>query len=225
MRYSQGIPVVNARLGQKGKPPVNVTLLMDTGADVPFSLHSIDGFGVQPPPDAPKSYISEGIKGNVYGQWSRVDAIQIGSFKLDNCLVAYPSEGFDDVKAVLGQNGFFGLEGQRRFTVTFDYRHSQIYLKPNSRYRDPFEFNMAGLVLRTLRNGAWEVVDILPNSPGSAAGIKKGDSIIAVDGRNCTSIAFVERERIFARENVPMRLSLNRNGSTLNVSFVLSRIL
>jgi len=223
--YSQGIPVVDATLEHKGNSSARVKLLFDTGADIPFSLHSCDGLGVQPPPDAPKSYISEGIKGDVNGQWFRIDAIRIGSFRLDGCVVAYPSEGFDDVKTALGQNGFFGLGGQRRFTVTFDYPHSRIYLKPNSRFNDPFEFNMAGLVLRTLRSGAWEVMDVLPNSPGSAAGIKKGESIVAVDGLSSSSISFAEMERMFARENQPMRLSINRGNRILHAELILKRMI
>ena len=158
-------------------------------------------------------------------QWFRIDAIRIGSFRLDGCVVAYPSEGFDDVKTALGQNGFFGLGGQRRFTVTFDYSHSRIYLKPNSRFNDPFEFNMAGRVLRTLRSGAWEVMDVLPNSPGSAAGIRKGDAVVAVDGRNSSSISFTEMERMFARENQPMQLSINRDNRVLGVKLILKRMM
>ena len=223
--FSQGIPVIDAKLEHKGNHPVRVRLLVDTGADVPFALHSCEGLGVQPPPDALTWYISEGIKGDVYGQWARIDAIHIGSFRLDSCLVAYPTAGFEDVRTLLGQNGFLGLEGQRRFTLTFDYPHSRIYLKPNSWYGSPFEFNMAGLVLRTLRSGAWEVMDVIPNAPGSLAGIRKGDSIVAVDGRSCSSIEFAEREHMFAQKNVPLRLSVKRGGMILDTSLILVRII
>ena len=183
LSFSQGIPVVKATIEDHGSTRQQVSLLVDTGADVPFSFHSNDGLELQPPQNAPRSYVSEGIKGDVYGQWARINAVHIGPYTMDNCIVVYPTEGFDDVVATLGQNGFFGLDAQRRFTLTFDYRHSRMYLKPNSLFRVPFEFNMAGLVLRTLRSGHKEVADVLPDSPGYLAGIRKGDRIIAVEGQ------------------------------------------
>jgi S1-C subfamily serine protease len=84
---------------------------------------------------------------------------------------------------------------------------------------------MAGLVLRTLRNGAWEVMDVIPNSPGSLAGIRRGDSVVAVDGRSCSSIEFAEREHMFAQKNLPLRLSVNRGGIILDTSLILLRII
>jgi len=223
--FSQGIPVIRATLEQKGNAPVQVKLLVDTGADLPFSLHSNDGLELLPPQNAPRSYISEGIKGEVRGQWSRIDAIHLGSFKMENCLVAYPTEGFDDVVAALGQNGFLGLAAQRRFTVTFDYLHSRMYLKPNSRFGTPFEFNMGGLVLRTLRNGPLDVADVLTGSPGDAAGIRRGDRIVAVDGRNVSSISSEDIERIFTRENQSLLISIEREGRIIDVKLILKRML
>ena len=223
--FSQGIPVIKATLEQKGKAPVQVKLLVDTGADLPFSLHSNHGLELLPPQNAPKSYISEGIKGEVRGQWSRIDAIHLGSFKMENCLVAYPTEGFDDVVAALGQNGFLGLAAQRRFTVTFDYLHSRMYLKPNASFGIPFEFNMAGLVLRTLRDGSMEVADVLTGSPGSAAGIRKSDRIVAIDGRNTSSIFSEDMERIFTRENQSLIMSIERDGRTIDVKLILKRMI
>jgi hypothetical protein len=74
--------------------PARVRFLVDTGADVPFSF--IPEAGVQLL-RAHKLH-SEGIK-KVYGQWYRIDAIHIGSFWLDSCLVAYPTR-IRDVKTL-----------------------------------------------------------------------------------------------------------------------------
>ena len=68
-------------------------------------------------------------------------------------------------------------------------------------------------------------MDVLPNSPGSAAGIRKGDAVVAVDGRNSCSISFTEMERMFARENQPMQLSINRDNRVLGVKLILKRMI
>jgi hypothetical protein len=225
LSFSQGIPVVKATIEDHRNSRQQVSLLVDTGADVPFAFHSNDDLELRPPQNAPRSYISEGIKGDVYGQWARINAIHIGPYTMDNCIVVYPTEGFEDVVATLGQNGFFGLDAQRRFTLTFDYRHSRMYLKPNSLFRVPFEFNMAGLVLRTLRNGHKEVADVLPDSPGQLAGIRKGDRIIAVEGKPASSLSASESERLFTQENRSLMISIERDRSIIDAKLILKRMI
>jgi hypothetical protein len=225
LAFSQGVPVVKATIEDNGNTYSQVSLLVDTGADVPFSLYSNDGLELRPPANAPRSYISEGIKGDVYGQWSRIDAIRLGSLTMDNCIVAYPTEGFGDVVATLGQNGFFGLDAQRRFTLTFDYRHSRMYLKPNALFKMPFEFNMAGLILRTLRSGLKEVADVLPGSPGHLAGIKRGDRVIAVEGLPTSSLSASEFERLFIQENRSLTISTKRDSSINEAKLILKRMI
>ncbi len=223
--FSQGIPVMTATIEEKGKTVGKVKLLVDTGADVPFSLHSYDGLDLQPPEDAPSSYFSEGIKGAVHGKWSRLDAVRFGTLSMRNCIVLHPTDGFNEVKDIIGQNGFFGLDAQRRFKVTFDYIHSRMYLKPNSHFNDPFEMNMAGLVLRTLRNGLKEVEDVLPNSPGHAAGIRRGDLITMIAGRSSSSLSFIEMERMFTRENQSIHMSGIRGTTTFDTTLILRRVI
>lgn len=224
LTFSYGIPVVEATITDDGKSKT-VLLLADTGADLPFSFHSSTDLKFQPPPNAIACYISEGIKGEVLGKWARMGAIHIGPYTMKDCLVAYPTEGFEDVEATLGQNGFFGLAAQCRFTVTFDYPHARMYLKPNSKFAAPFEFNMAGLVLTTLPGGLWEVSDVIQDSPGDAAGIQKGDLVTALDGRAASSISFAEMEKIFTREGRSLSISLKRDGASLDVPVTLKRII
>jgi hypothetical protein len=225
LSFSSGIPVVEAAVTAKGGGPKPVHLLVDTGADVPFSFHSDRDPDLHPPEDAPKCYIAEGIKGGVYGKWFRVGAIRIGPFTLNNCLVAYPTEGFDQAEEQLGQDGFFGLGAQSHFTVTFDYPHARLYLKPNVRFGEPFEFNMAGLVLWTLHDGSCEVSDVIEGSPGDEAGIKKGDTIVAVDGRAVSAIPFAERERSFIQAGRSLLITVQRNGGKIDIPVVLRRVM
>ncbi|UCD94521.1 MAG: PDZ domain-containing protein [Candidatus Zixiibacteriota bacterium] len=225
LSFSQGIPVVDAVVTQYDGAETPVGLLFDTGADVPFALYSNAGLEFEPPPDAFECYISEGIAGDVYGYWGRVKAIRLGSYVMEDPLVAYPTEGFEIVIATLGQNGFFGLVAQSRFTVTFDYPGSRMYVRPNSRFADPFEFNMAGLVLRTTRDGVKKVYDIIPRSPADAAKLKVGDLILAVDGKDVTSIGFREFEKLLTRENHQVGLTVERAGQRFDVSLKLRRII
>ncbi len=223
--FSQGIPVVTAAVETGNGARSRVRLLVDTGADVPFSFHSSNGSGLQPPQGAPKSFIAEGITGEIFGRWSRMNAIHLGPFTMTDCIVVYPTEGFEDVVVTLGQNGFFGLEAQRRFTLTFDYRRQRMYLKQNSLYGVPFEFNMAGLLLRTLPDGHREVMDVLPDSPGHLAGIKKGDRIAAINDRPIGTISSSESERLFTLEGRSLLLSIERDGSIVDAKVTLRRLI
>lgn len=225
LAFASGIPVVEATVVTGKGESKRVRLLADTGADVPFSLHADGDSDLRPPQDAPRCYIAEGIKGGVYGHWFRVAEIRIGSYTLHNCLAACPTEGFDEAEAQLGQDGFFGLGAQSRFTVTFDYPRARLYLKPNARFGEPFDFNMAGLVLWTLRDGSWEVCDVISGSPGDEAGIKKGDTIHALDGHPASAIPFADMERLFTREGRSVTVTVHRDGKKIDIPVVLRRIL
>lgn len=225
LSFSSGIPVIEAAVVSKSGDSKPIRLLVDTGADVPFSFHT-DGIPeLRPPQDAPTCYIAEGIKGGVYGRWFRVEAIRIGSYTFHDCLAACPTEGFDEAEAQLGQDGFFGLGAQSRFTVTFDYPHARLYLRPNRRFDERFEFNMAGLVLWTLRDGSWEVSDVIRGSSGEEAGIRKGDTIVVLDGRAASVIPFAELERLFTQDGRLVTVTVNRDGKKVEIPVVLRRML
>jgi S1-C subfamily serine protease len=126
---------------------------------------------------------------------------------------------------MLGQNGFMGIGIMKRFTVVFDYGQEAFYLKPGRSYREPFEWNMAGLLVWVNRDGFLQVKDIVEASPGWDKGIRPGDIITAIDGRDVSEMSNAQMFDAFARDGAEVALSIRRDGDRKTVSLRLRRLI
>jgi predicted metalloprotease with PDZ domain len=90
---------------------------------------------------------------------------------------------FDDktnITAYPFLGGMIGNDLLRRFNLFLNYPKKEIYLQPNSHYRDPFDYSYTGLIIYLI-NGRVEITDIIKNSPAEKAGFRKGDIILAIN--------------------------------------------
>ena len=90
--------------------------------------------------------LGRGLSGEVVGKKSRVNNVKISNFEFKDALVSYPYPKFfplfqfsDD------RNGSIGAGILHRFHIVFDYQNSEMLLFPNSKFSDPFNYNMSGL--------------------------------------------------------------------------------
>ena len=90
-------------------------------------------------------------------------------FKDDYNVTSYPELG-----------GLIGNDVLRRFNLVINYAEHEIHMKPNSHFRENFDYSYTGLGIYLL-DGQIVIEDVLPDSPGEKAGLKPGDIIIAVD--------------------------------------------
>ena len=90
-------------------------------------------------------------------------------FKDDYNVTSYPDLG-----------GLIGNDLLRRFNLIINYDEKEIHLKPNSHFRENFDYSYTGLGIY-MSNGQIVIEDVLPGSPGEVAGLKPGDIIIAID--------------------------------------------
>ena len=68
----------------------------------------------------------------------------------------------------------------RRFNTIINYEKRDIYLIPNSHYRDPFDYSYSGIELYFL-NGLVEIGDVAKGSPAEFAGLQEGDVVVAIN--------------------------------------------
>ena len=89
-----------------------------------------------------------------------------------------------------------------------------MYIKPNQRLSEPHLFDASGIGL--IRRGDRTVVyDVLANSPGSAAGVRKGDVLLEVDGSTASALTPVELRNLLNMDGATCRLVLDREGQRL----------
>jgi S1-C subfamily serine protease len=107
----------------------------------------------------------------------------------------------------------------KRFTVTFDYPHQRIYFAPAARTRERDGYDRSGLWINQAPGG-FKIVDVVERSPAALAGLREGDTIVAVDGAHAASLSLGSlRDRLRdASPGTDVRLTIRRERHALAVA-------
>jgi clan AA aspartic protease (TIGR02281 family) len=121
-----------------------------------------------------------GIGGLLKGELVRMPTLKLGNATVKS-LIAELSQQRSGSFYDKTQAGNIGSEVLRRFTVTLDYGGKKVYLVPNRDFDMPFPQNRSGVGV-DLNNFTYLVAAVVAGSPGAEAGIKVGDTLLAIDG-------------------------------------------
>jgi C-terminal processing protease CtpA/Prc len=101
-----------------------------------------------------------------------------------------------------------------------------MFLEPNGRFGDPFEFDMSGLQLVTESPGfaVVRVNRVLPNSPAAEAGLRPADEILSVAGRPAAAMRLAELREMLRQPDREYPLQIKRGSETLSVSLKTRRL-
>ncbi|PSL49346.1 PDZ domain-containing protein [Chitinophaga niastensis] len=122
---------------------------------------------------------AQGLGGKMTMSLTTVSEFHIGNYAFRNV----PTYIFDDKSNVTAYpflGGMIGNDLLRRFNITLNYGKKEIYMMPNSHYRDMFDYSYTGLIIYLI-NGRVEVTDIIKGSPAEKAGFRKGDIVMAIN--------------------------------------------
>lgn len=182
------IPRINVNVGGVNVGTVTVSAEVDTGnragleLTAPFlAAHPAIAALAKTPPGV----TGFGVGGPSYARLGRIPWLQIGPYQLSNSIALFATS---ERGALADPFNPANLGGAilRRFTVTFDYAHQQLLLAKNAQFDTPFSYDRSGLFLID-KNGEYTVLDVLAGTPAAAAGIAKGDAIVAINGAPATS--------------------------------------
>jgi len=228
MDFTMGIPVIDATVKNGSGQALPISLIADTGVNDSFLLFAFSDKGLKLPDEMLRckdGILGEGLTGDMLGSLGRTPEIQLGTFTLTDIITGYPDESTMGHAAMLGQNGFMGIGIMKRFVVVFDYGQEAFYLKPGRSYREPFEWNMAGLLVWVNRDGFLQVKDIVEASPGWDSGIRPGDVITAIDGNDVKEMNNAEVFDAFSRDGAEVSLTIQRDADHKTVSLKLRRLI
>lgn len=174
----QTIPIMQA--GLKDNRQLTSRFYFDTGAGMCLLLSAdfvSDSNFIKP---KRKWYATqaEGLGGKAPMKQGVIKQLQVGPYKFKNV----PTYIFDDEYNVTAYPALAGLIGNdllRRFNLIINYERKDIYMTPNTHYKEAFDYSYTGLGMYVL-DGEIQVVDIMPESPAEHAGFKSGDVIMAV---------------------------------------------
>ena len=123
-----------------------------------------------------------GFGGAFSSEIGRLRSMSLGPYEWDDpvVVVSNAKEGAFASEEFAGNIGNRILE---RFRVTFDYQRRQVILEPGKRYADRDRLTRCGMLL-TRREGVVKVASVLVDSPADRAGLREGDQVLTLDGRD-----------------------------------------
>lgn len=122
---------------------------------------------------------AQGLGGKMTMSLTTVSEFRIGNYSFRNV----PTYVFDDKSNVTAYpflGGMIGNDLLRRFNITLNYGKKEIYMLPNTHFRDMFDYSYTGLIIYLI-NGRVEVTDIIKGSPAEKAGFRTGDIIMGIN--------------------------------------------
>lgn len=165
----------------KDAASINARFYFDTGAGLCMLLSSdfVSDSSLLDPRRKTFLTQAEGLGGKASMRVTTIREVKLGPYRFRKV----PTYIFDDEYNVTSYPNLGGLLGNdilRRFNVIMNYDHREIYLLPNSHFRDQFDYSYTGLSIYWI-DGEIRVGDVMNDSPASRAGLQADDVIVAVN--------------------------------------------
>ena len=155
---------------------------------------------------------------------SRFKSLEISGIKILSPILFIPGgkSGF----AAFGEiSGIIGNDILERFKLTLDYSAQQIIMEKNTCFSKPFPSDKSGLQTAWDSTGSLYIHNVIPDSPASAEGIKKGDRVISINGKKIS--LFGDRSEITRllrqKEGTRLKLLIKRGKKRITVTIRLRK--
>lgn len=228
LTFRDGIPLVRAKINVGGKNSGEALFVLNTSLDASLIVwdkfaqaHHLLRSHLKTIPVAPGEL---GVGGNAV--LARLEDIQIGPYKIEGPIAAFaqgqlPGDGNAQIAGEIGAGIL------RRFTVIFDYVHQTVILDPNSEFRSDDREDMSGISVAASGSNwkTFEVTQVRSGTPGSDAGVQKGDIIAGVDEEAAADLSLDAIRAQFRQVGHKYKLLIDRNGKTLTLTVQMRRSL
>lgn len=144
IKLNGGKPYLQASVETTLNYHKNLELLVDLGASDAIWL--VENQTISKPKLRFFDILGYGLNQPIYGYRSKAKKAILFGVKLNNPRYAFVESG--QVWKDKTRNGLVGGEMLRRFKHFFDYTNNKIYSKPNSFFKDNFNYDKSGLILK-----------------------------------------------------------------------------
>lgn len=198
-------------------------LVLDTGASHALSLELDSDPRLVAPARRLPADLGRGLTGTVHGFLGRVPALHLGRYTLRTVLTSFPDAADVHRRIDVPRNGNVGYELLKRFSLVIDYPHQRLLLRPNTRFRDPFEHDMCGIEL--LATGPdyrrFLVLRVVPDSPADVAGVQANEELMSINLIPANTYSLTQLDRLLHSEDgLNLVLTLRRPDGQLHFANV-----
>lgn len=222
-------PYINAKICLLNDTCIQTRLLLDTGAGLSLLLHTNTSPSLVLPEHTIPANIGIGLGGNLEGYLGRIKSISLSNFSFRNIYTNFQDIRFlVDTSFLNGRNGIIGNDILSRFNVIFHFGKEMLYLQPNSKFKDDFSYDKSGLVVAATGTFLTDFIinDVLPNTPGYEAGLRKGDQILRINGifRSFLTLGSINH-KLQGKVGKKICIVYKRDGKKYKAKFVLRDII
>ncbi|MDH5368283.1 MAG: aspartyl protease family protein [Cyclobacteriaceae bacterium] len=222
-------PYILVNVEQKEEKSIELKLMIDTGASHGLLIEEESHKDIYLPSHNINSNIGRGLAGDLKGKIGRLNSLSLGNYEFKQVITTFPeintytdSLKRDDVY----RNGTIGGEIMSRFNLIFDYSAGNLYLKKNSRFKEKFEYNISGVIIKA--TGAflqdYVIDDVRIGSSAEKAGLHKGDKILSVNNTDVVNAKLGQVIGYFnSKHNKLIKVEIERNGNVYKKKFRLER--
>lgn len=168
----------------------------------------------------PLPILAQGLGGKKAIMISVSKKVKIGPYSFKKV----PTHILDDTYNVISYPFLGGLIGNdllRRFNLIINYPDKEVFIKPNTHYKDVFDYSYTGLNIYEV-DGVIEIHDVAPNSPATRAGIMDGDILLAVNKNFSNNIQ--SYKDLLSKANTMVPIIIIRNNELINLKLKVGRI-
>jgi hypothetical protein len=164
--------------------------------------------------------------GGGYEQWLSRGDLEIGPIKLPHQIVSYVGQPVRGAESTRLQAGLAGEWVFHCFDMTYDYGRHLVWIGPRGECLEP-PFNHAGL--RVTKDGdGLAVTLVVPGTPAEAAGIKPGDRIASIDGKEASTLSARDAAMLLAGpvgSELDVAFATKQGGDVRNVRLELVELI
>ncbi|MBN3036742.1 MAG: hypothetical protein JW861_14245 [Bacteroidales bacterium] len=130
------IPWMEAFVAVEDEPPVPLSMYIDFADRDAIVLLEKPGMKFKLPEETEEVFLGRGLSGDIYGKKGPISRLIIGDHELKQVNASFaPAEVRSRQR---GADAVMGSGILTRFNLIFDYSNRKLYIKPNSRFDDPF---------------------------------------------------------------------------------------
>lgn len=158
----------------------------------------------------------------------RVQQVQTGKITFNDPVAILPVKSAKVSRTVPTQFiCAMGGEILSRFTIILNSPGHLLVLEPNKTFAAPFTADMSGLTIIAIPPAfnRFEVAQVARKSPAANAGIAIGDMIAKVDDRSASEYTLDDIRGLLRQDGISHKLTLLRNGKTIEVTLALKPLI
>lgn len=130
------IPWIDAGIAIENEKPISISIYIDYASSESLELLMKPGQKFKMPVITEDYFLGRGLSGDINGKRGTVSRVIVGPYVLNDVKAAFaPAEVRSKQK---GADGVISNNLLRHFNLIFDYSNKKLFIKPNSKFSEPF---------------------------------------------------------------------------------------